>query len=100
MDIDQVINHLGTLKKYCVDDASEHGLGIHSLWTNDVKALEFAIKELSKRKIKRVKFIADYGEGFYKGTCPGCGLFIKMVDGQKYCQHCGQRIDWGLGNGR
>lgn len=52
-----------------------------------------------KQRVKRVKFIADYVDHI-RGVCPGCGLFIKKIEGQKFCQHCGQRIDWGLRNER
>lgn len=55
-----------------------------------------AILALEKQMPKKVK-ISLHGTTDWNTKCQ-CNVCGKdLFDGQKYCSHCGQKIDWGKG---
>ena len=53
------------------------------------KALE---KQIPKKPIARDLWELGTAEGY---SCPNCGLDIPYTKHPKYCEECGQALDWG-----
>lgn len=64
--------------------------------TDGIEAVKFAIQALEKQVPMKVK---NSGEGIpFEWYCPACGELL-CDDGYKdtyikYCEHCGQKLDW------
>ena len=68
---------------------------IENFWTyrpSEVEAAKLAIAALGKQMPKKVIF-DKYKNNFYR-LCPNCNGKIYEFDKSKYCESCGQRIDW------
>ena len=62
----------------------------------NIDELEIVCKARDKYNIpKEVTFI-NYGEDYF--LCPNCDEIIDFLydkENNKYCYHCGQKLDWG-----
>ena len=67
--------------------------------TDGIEAVKFAIQALEKQVTMKVK---NSGERIpFEWYCPACGELL-CDDGYKdtyikYCEHCGQKLDWSGG---
>ena len=67
--------------------------------TDGIEAVKFAIQALEKQVPMKVK---NSGERIpFEWYCPACGELL-CDDGYKdtyikYCEHCGQKLDWSDG---
>lgn len=63
-------------------------------------ALKMAIKALEKQipKKPKMRHTKDF-DGYNDGWCPCCGKYVQELEyDKKYCQECGQKLDWGEEN--
>lgn len=97
MKVQSAINTI----RYRIETASEiAGKGADGKAFED---LEMAIEALEKQKPKKVEYGNDNSWGVNKKVpvCPVCDYFLTQTyfigNGQKitYCDHCGQKIQWG-----
>lgn len=64
---------------------------------NKIKAHEMTIAALEKQipKKPQMRHLKWY-DGYNDGWCPCCENYVQQLDyDKKYCQECGQRLDWG-----
>ena len=81
----------------------DSGFGTHegesdTIYRNRKMYAELAIEALEKQLPKQTKLVkrADGIISFY--PCPSCSTsekYVPVYPKQKYCENCGQRLDWG-----
>ena len=93
------MNYLETITKmqnvlnraYKLDMYSE--LGISTELFDDInKLIYLANKEIPKKIIYKVEYLND--REFYICKCPNCLSHLDCSSNDKYCDNCGQRLDW------
>lgn len=80
---------LGEIQKIAV----EHGIETR-ITLNEKNVADALKKQIPKKVNISLKGTTDWNT---KCRCPVCRK--DLFDGQKYCSHCGQLIDWGTKGG-
>lgn len=91
METKKMLNQLNSLREHCKDflDKDEN----NSVWAQDVKCLDLAIKVIEKQMPK--KPAVEDEMGYF--ICPTCDIVVGYTNDREehnYCFNCGQKIDW------
>lgn len=88
------------IKELSYDDTAYGGKCTYEVRMEAIKALE---KQISKKPIDKTK-PDDTASLAYENcniiVCPTCGGRLKLKSKGKYCDKCGQKLDWSEENGR
>lgn len=88
------------LKELSYDDTAYGGNCTYEVRMEAIKALE---KQIPKKPINKTK-PDDTASLAYENcniiVCPTCGGRLKLKSKGKYCDKCGQKLDWSEENGR
>lgn len=83
------------LKELSYDDTAYGGKCTYEVRMKAIKALE---KQIPKKPIDKTE-PDDTASRAYKNcniiVCPTCGGRLKLKSKGKYCDKCGQKLDWG-----
>lgn len=88
------------LKELSYDDTAYGGNCTYEVRREAIKALQ---KQIPRKTIDKTKS-DDTASLAYENcniiVCPTCGGRLKLKSKGKYCDKCGQKLDWGEKNGR
>ena len=82
--LDSLINNSKSFHEECGD-----------IWERDIEALNLA-KQVLEKQIPKREPNRFYDDGSVEYICPTCSCSLR--DEQKYCDECGQRIEWEVVN--
>lgn len=98
MKTERVIRQLEDLKDHCKDFANDDEDG--NVWSNDIEALDVAIKILEKQIRVNPNGYDNGGAEDYEewAECPKCSESIPEYtlenETECYCIGCGQKLKW------
>lgn len=87
MTNEQAVDELDYIKQYFHVDGESLDLGIQALEKQIPRTTE-----ITNIKVKALDIETEQVLTYNCSPCPSCSKWLTTID--KYCQYCGQAIDW------